>query len=324
MSVKEHYQLRAYQPRDILEIVALLNDENTRFGASRTFSLDEFRAFIESPAIDSEHDVFVVEDDDGRIVGYGDLEMAPGSQHVWGGLDVAEGVDHAAVALPLLRTIETRALAKAAEALEPHQGIGLHTHAHETDTLTCDLLLTNGYEHQRTFYEMQIAYDGIITPPPLPDGIELRPFDPEHDGYAVYKAQDESFMDHWGYEPYSWDEWKHFRLTGDMDYTLWMVAWDGAQIAGISLNRLVEGKVGFGWTMTLGVRRPWRKRGLGLALLQHSFAALQAAGCTASGLGVDASSLTNAVALYERAGMHVHKRTFSYFKTLREGEITAL
>ena len=64
-------------------------------------------------------------------------------------------------------------------------------------------------------------------------------------------------------------------------------------------------------------RRQWRKQGLGSALLTHSFALFQERGYIRAGLGVDASSLTNAVALYERAGMHVHSRYLLYRKMLR-------
>ena len=50
--------------------------------------------------------------------------------------------------------------------------------------------------------------------------------------------------------------------------SLWAIAWDGEEVAGFSLNRY---RMGIGWIRTLGVRRPWRKRGLGEALLLHSF-----------------------------------------------------
>ena len=58
----------------------------------------------------------------------------------------------------------------------------------------------------------------------------------------------------------------------------------------------------------LGVRRAWR-RGLGEALLRHSFAAFRRQGFTRGTLGVDASSVTGATRLYERAGMRVYRDT---------------
>jgi ribosomal protein S18 acetylase RimI-like enzyme len=70
----------------------------------------------------------------------------------------------------------------------------------------------------------------------------------------------------------------------------------------------------------LAVRRPWRKRGLGLALLKHSFALFQSRGFKTAALSVDGSSLTNAAALYERAGMQVQQQRLVYRKMLRGSE----
>ena len=71
-----------------------------------------------------------------------------------------------------------------------------------------------------------------------------------------------------------------------------------------------------GYVSVLAVRRPWRKRGLGTALLQHSFAEMKRRGMKRATLGVDAENLTGAVALYERAGMHVEHRYDCYQKLL--------
>jgi ribosomal protein S18 acetylase RimI-like enzyme len=70
----------------------------------------------------------------------------------------------------------------------------------------------------------------------------------------------------------------------------------------------------------LAVRRPWRKRGLGYALLKRSFALFQSRGFKTAALGVDGSSLTNAVALYERAGMYVQQQRIVFRKMLRGTE----
>jgi GNAT superfamily N-acetyltransferase len=74
-----------------------------------------------------------------------------------------------------------------------------------------------------------------------------------------------------------------------------------------------------GWVNVLGVRRPWRKRGLGLALLQHSFGEFYSRGKHRAGLGVDASSLTGATRLYEKAGMKPIRQFTVSQKVLRPG-----
>jgi mycothiol synthase len=70
----------------------------------------------------------------------------------------------------------------------------------------------------------------------------------------------------------------------------------------------------------LGVRRRWRKHGLGLALLRHSFGELARIGRRKAGLGVDASSLTGATRLYEKAGMRAIREIIAFEKDLRAGK----
>jgi len=104
------------------------------------------------------------------------------------------------------------------------------------------------------------------------------------------------------------------------DPTLWFLAMDGDEIAGISLCRpYAYDDPDMGFVNVLAVRRPWRKRGLGLALLRHSFNEFYHRGKRKVGLGVDAQNLTGALHLYEKAGMHVHRQFDSYEKELRAG-----
>jgi mycothiol synthase len=71
-----------------------------------------------------------------------------------------------------------------------------------------------------------------------------------------------------------------------------------------------------GWIASLSVRKPWRKRGLGLALLHHAFGEFWRLGERTIGLGVDAENPTGATRLYERAGMHVVSDYAVYEKRL--------
>ena len=105
-------------------------------------------------------------------------------------------------------------------------------------------------------------------------------------------------------------------INEDIDPSLWYIAWDGDQIAGFALDRY---RNGHGWVGTLGVRRPWRKHGLGLALLYHSFGEFYKRGKQTASLGVDAANPTGATRLYQKAGMHVAAEYVSYEKELRPG-----
>jgi len=77
--------------------------------------------------------------------------------------------------------------------------------------------------------------------------------------------------------------------------------------------------MGIGWIGTLGVRRPWRKRGLGQALLLHSFGEFYKRGTKTIGLGVDAQNPTGATRLYQRVGMQAASEFITYEKELRAG-----
>jgi ribosomal protein S18 acetylase RimI-like enzyme len=174
---------------------------------------------------------------------------------------------------------------------------------------------------------MVIQLNGTPPEPHWPAGLAVRTLVPGQDEVAVLQAVRGSFKDHWGYVEHPFEEelrrWQHFMANDEnFDPSLWFLALDGDKIAGISLCRMrVFDDPDMGWVSTLGVLRPWRRRGLGLALLQHSFHQLYERGRRQIGLGVDALSLTGATRLYEKAGMRPDPdRQFSlYEKVLREG-----
>ena len=97
-----------------------------------------------------------------------------------------------------------------------------------------------------------------------------------------------------------------FLRARGFDATLWLLAWDGEQLAGFALVYPEHGgDITLGWVGTLGIGKPWRRRGLGEALLRTAFHRLHERGLRRVGLGVDAENATGALRLYERVGMHV-------------------
>jgi mycothiol synthase len=100
----------------------------------------------------------------------------------------------------------------------------------------------------------------------------------------------------------------------DFDPALWTVARDSEEVAGVI--RCDPRRWGGGWVGVLGVRRPWRRRGLGLALLQRSFGTFFDRGERRVALGVDAENPSGATRLYERAGMHVEAEHLTWEKEM--------
>jgi mycothiol synthase len=182
-----------------------------------------------------------------------------------------------------------------------------------------------GYHHLRSSYHMLINMDAPVPDAELPEGITLQTFNSETDAEAVYHAENDSFRDHFGYVEQPFEEgfkrFRHFVLDAqDFDPTLLFLAMDGNEVAGINICQAhYFDDPDSGWVGTLGVRRQWRKRGIGLALLCHSFNEFYRRGKRKVGLGVDAQNLTGALRLYENAGMHVHQAFDQYEKELRPG-----
>jgi ribosomal protein S18 acetylase RimI-like enzyme len=174
-----------------------------------------------------------------------------------------------------------------------------------------------GFTPIRFSWRMEIQ---LSQPPNLatwPAGVELRPFVSAEHARQVFEAHQEAFADHWGHTPVPYDDWDLRKLKSEnFDPSLWHVAWAGDEIAGISL---CSKRAGIGWVGTLGVRRPWRRQGLGMALMQHSFGEFYRRAQFTIGLGVDASSPTGATRLYERAGMRVASEFVIYEKEYRPG-----
>jgi mycothiol synthase len=181
-----------------------------------------------------------------------------------------------------------------------------------------------GYRHFRSWYHMLIEMDAPVPEPKFPEGITLRTYNPETDAEAAHRAHEDAFRDHFGHIDQPFEEglrrWKHNREYQGYDPTLYFLAMDGDQIAGFNLCRTQSHyDVNRGWVSALGVRRPWRKRGLGLALLRHAFNEFYRRGKRKVGLGVEAHNLTGALRLYESAGMHVDQAYDYYEKELRAG-----
>jgi mycothiol synthase len=263
-----------------------------------------------------ERDAFLVETSDGRIVGFEEFN----DRHAYAILET-DGYVHPdfkgrGIGTSLLRAVERRAREEMTLA-EPDVRVSLRSTIDIRDQASHDLHQNEGYQPLRYHWRMEITLNDPPEEPRWSTGIELRPFiKVEHD-MAVWQAQNEAFRDHLGSHNVSFEDWKQNRFDDpEFDPSLWAVAWDREEVAGFSINRY---RMGIGWIRTLGVRQPWRRRGLGLALLQHSFAEFYKRGTKVIGLGVDAQNPTGATRLYQKAGMYIASEFVIYEKELRAG-----
>jgi GNAT superfamily N-acetyltransferase len=205
---------------------------------------------------------------------------------------------------------------------KPRGAPPLRIRAGAADTLRwrCDLYEQHGYRPIRYFYRMLRDLAQPIPVPQLPAGLTFTRYRPELD-HQAYDTMIESFSDHWGFQVFSYEEWRQFfirRSTCRLDYT-WFVLRAG-QVVAISLNRVEEDVKHnrlVGWIGQLGTRRAWRKRGLATALLCQAMQTFRDEGGYAyAGLGVDTENLTGALAIYERLGFTPVHRGVNYEKVI--------
>jgi mycothiol synthase len=262
-----------------------------------------------------ETDAFVVQTADGRIVGYEELANEQSFAHFSADGYVHPDFKGRGIGTALITRAEERALAMMKQA-EPDLRVYIHAAADGKDETGREMFAHLSYQIVRYFWRMEITLDSAPAFA-LPAGIEFRPFDRDAHAQLVWQADNEAFREHWGSHDTTFKEWSFRKLERpEFDPALWLVAWDGGEIAGFSQNRF---RMGIGWVGTLGVRKPWRGRGLGLALLQASFADFYRRGMKTVGLGVDASNTTGATRLYQRAGMRIASEFVNFEKELRPG-----
>jgi mycothiol synthase len=299
-------ELRPPLREDAAPIAAALNEFNRRAG----FDLEtpeEVEVWLDFPSIDFERDARVALVD-GRIVGYSEASDLSG-EGKFVIVDVRAEPAHPEAGEALFDFAEEHARELAAP------GGRIKTWTPEKATEWRTFIGSRGYVLHHHSLRM-VA--GLKEEPPEPDwpaGVLVRTFGGQDDERAVYEVQQETFSDQHDFVRESFEDWRHWSLRDPFDPELWFLAEAGGELVGVSLCRGEwSGDAEVGWVSVLGVRRPWRRKGLGSALLLHSFRELRARGKQRVGLGVAADNPTGAVRLYERVGMTVEPRIIWYEK----------
>jgi mycothiol synthase len=315
------YSIRPVSLDDAETITGLINACTVAELGVPWASVEDTRDDLTAPGRDIAADEVIVSDAGGVPAGY---------LQVWGDIapftDLALGIyvhpEHwgRGVSTFLIRLGEERARGKIPMAPEGER-VTLQVARFADNERAATVFGQLGFAYVRTFWMMRIE---LADPPPAPDvpsGITIRRFDLGSDVLAVHAALEEAFEDHWGDVFLSFERWRHRFIDGagaGFDPGLWFVAVDGDEVVGAACCRAGTARdPDVGEVDELGVRRAWRGRGVGRALLLSAFGEFHRRGISGVELGVDAASPTGATRLYERAGMHVAYRWEFWEKELR-------
>ena len=316
-----------YRPVDVYDVKPIADmlraHDTALFGMSNLWDSSVYER-LNGVDFEPERSTLAAEAPDGTIAGFEAIydTINPLRADLWGHVSApwrGQGVGSRLIEWAIERGSQN--IAKA----PPDAQVSISAQVFAQDRDGKQLLTRYGFNYLRSFYTMKRDLSGEIAPTPLPDGFRLVSYAEKPDLRLYVTLEGDCFRDHWGWIDTPVEEdmerWQHYmEIAPDFDPNYWWLAFFGDEPAGLITTQL-ESNVGdnVAWVLSLGVKREFRKRGLASAMLGHAFAAHQQRGAEAIALGVDASSLTNAVALYEGAGMTVYAQRDSYEKVLREG-----
>lgn len=269
-----------------------------------------------TPGVDPAVDVVVAEVD-GRMVAEAGVQRTVRDGLVvydlWG--HVHPDVRRRGLGQALLRENLRRARERAHDEL-PGTATEIRSHAQEHETANRSLLDAHGLEPIRWFFLMRRPTLDDIPDAPLPEGLEFRPVTAAQHR-AIFDAEVEAFRDHWSSREKTEQDFERTFAREELTTDLWVVAWDGDQVAGVVQNWIWPEEnatlgVERGWLEHISVRRPWRRRGVGRAITAEALRRLAGAGMTEASLGVDAENPTGALGLYEGLGFEVRQRWLTY------------
>lgn len=167
-----------------------------------------------------------------------------------------------------------------------------------------------GFKKERFFIEMERDLSKPIKVPNLPAHLEVKPVEEDH-YRKIWDASDEAFRDHWGFGESTqedYEKWlKRIENLPEYDTSIWKVAWDGEQVAGMVLNMVYAEEnetlnIKKGWVDPICVRRQWRKQGVATSLINESLHMFKEMGMNHGALGVDTNNPNGALGIYERCG----------------------
>jgi GNAT superfamily N-acetyltransferase len=323
-STKEN--MRPFQLSNAQEVVDLFNALSQHLYGWDDSDLDDMMNDWTAPGFNPQKMARVVQDSQGKIIGYidlYDLSEPHVIKYAWGILHPDAWDDD------IYRDMLTWSEECARERLSlAPQGtrVVINHGSSSKEKHRNSALRAYGYKLVRNYYRMMIEFDQPPQKPVVPNGLRIETIDMESELKEALIAMEDGFRDHYGFVERSIDDlliqWRHYiENNKDFDPSLWFLAKDGDQIAGVCRNKdKMTEDPDMAWVNQLCVRPQWRRKGLGMALLLTAFNEFYQRGKKRAGLGVDASSLTNATQLYEKAGMHVTQKYDTYELELRPGK----
>lgn len=306
-------------------VVALMRACEAHEEGEAEMALDDLRGTWERPRFELLRDAWVVEAPEGGVAGYVDVwDRDPGVRYIADGY-VHPGWRGRGIGTRLVRLAEAR-VRERLPAVRDDPPLRSRSPQGERKRVVIRHTVFHGSEESRRLLEREgyspVAYfwrmvRDMESPPPessVPEGVTIRTFEEGRDKRAVHALVQEAFSDNADYAPLAFQEWVGFMVEREsFDPSLYFLAFAREELVGVALcPRYNE----MGWVRQLAVRRGWRRRGVGRALMERVFAEFYRRGQRRVGLVVESYNRTGAKQFYESLGMHVERQHDRYEKVV--------
>jgi GNAT superfamily N-acetyltransferase len=281
------------------------------------------RRQFETPGIEITNNVFVLPNSAGEIIATVSAVPLPGVDEYHIQLNGTVRPDHRSGEPDLEDTMIELGLANATEWMaRTGNKAAIQGGCWSYQQNQIDLLIRNGFRPIRYFHSLERDLKLPIDPSPVPDEILFRPINFETDAEALHLALHDSFKDHFNPINFTMEQTNHWASSPDFRPDLILLAYkmeNGEEVepAAICMNHIknnyniqhnkLEGEVG-----ALGVRRPYRRKGIARALLTKSLSLLRDAGMETATLSVDSENPLGATDLYASVGFTQRKTAIVY------------
>lgn len=211
---------------------------------------------------------------------------------------------------------------KAIQSLRERGMETMESSAREDQTACKHLFKSMGFKLIRTDSTMK-RYLGVI---PINIGenkrVKLRTMKKNtEDIQLINSISNEAFKDllTLDFRPTVVEEWEHWCSEPDFDPNGWFFALLGDKAVGyvgtwIDSEFIKQKRIKKGWIETIGVLKPYRRKGIGTALILRGMEYLRSKGMTEVELETDDTNPTRAIELYKKVGFKVIRKGLTYFK----------
>lgn len=282
-------RLRAPVPDDIDGVLAVITARDVADLGAPDFTREDLVQEWDLSDFSPARDAAVVEDGEGRIVGYVAVRRAGAL------VAVAPEDEGRGIGTVLLRFTEQR-----------QRELGVPRHRQWVAAVNEPgqaLLRAAGYEPVRSYWRLERPLAKLDPAPEVPAGLALWHPDTERDAADLHSIDDAAFAPNPDYQPQTLAAFREEHLDAhDLDPELsWIAGRESdRRVVGFLLARRRDDSVGY--VDILAVAPDHQRGGLGTLMLQRAMAGFAAAGLASAQLAV-ASDNPRALRLYERAGM---------------------